>query len=413
MLHYFRSKGYSITGLYEKWIKILMQHAKVKRIANRVVVIGDHIKVSKEGLRMPGVEILHQDSQNSGKPAFIAGHNFGQVSAVITKGSNSRSIPLMTQLQTSPPKKEGTKIPDGDTLVTQMVKLVHQAAKTISEPVVAALDAYFSSESAWAAADETITETGERLVEIVTRAQTNSVAYKVPEPPAKKKRGRPRMYGSRVKLYHLFNDMSRFTQTTMPLYGTLMTVRYQCLDLIWKPVKKLVRFVVVETETGKCGLMSTSLTLSPEDIIEIYGLRFKIETSFNEQKNDMGCFAYHFWTTSLAKRNRRKKTGPVSDSKHLHKVENARRAIEAFVCMGNIATGIITVIAFTHNHEIWENYPGWIKTLRSVIPSAAIVKETLASQLFDVLYRFPDLSFCSIIRSRMRTLEFLYQDFAA
>lgn len=93
----------------------------------------------------------------------------------------------------------------------------------------------------------------------------------------------------------------------MALYVKQAVVHYLCLDLIWKPVKKLVRFVVVESDNGSCVLMSTSLTLSPEDIIAIYALRFKIETSFAEQKNDMGCFAYHFWTTALPKRKNGKK----------------------------------------------------------------------------------------------------------
>ena len=188
---------------------------------------------------MPDIEMHHQDSQNSGKPEYIAGHNYGQVSAVITNGTVSRSLPLMTELQLSPPRREGTKKPDGDTLVTQMVNLVHKTALSMKEPVVAALDAYFSSERAWAAADKTITETGERLVEIVTRSQTNTVGYTVPQPPKVKRRGAPRIYGERVVLYSLFSDMNRFNQTTMTIYGKKTAVKYLCLDLLWKPVKKL------------------------------------------------------------------------------------------------------------------------------------------------------------------------------
>ncbi|MCL2286247.1 MAG: hypothetical protein FWC32_07765 [Firmicutes bacterium] len=234
---------------------------------------------------MPGIEILHQDSQNSGKPSFVAGHNYGQVSAVITNGKVSRSILLMTEIQASPPRKEGTKKLDGDTIVTQMVNLVHKTAKSIAEPVVVALDAYFSSASAWSAADNTINETGERLIEIVTRAQTNSVAYSKFIPPAVKKRGQPRKYGKKLALYGLFSDMPSFIKTTLTLYGKKQRVRYLCMDLLWKLVDKLVRFVAVETESGICVLMSTSLTLHPEAIIEIYALRFKIEIESTNKRS--------------------------------------------------------------------------------------------------------------------------------
>lgn len=412
MLHFFRSSGYKVETLYEKWIKIAMKRATVKRIAGRVVVLGDHSKVSKEGRRMPDIQVLHQESENSGKATFIEGHTFGQVSAVITNGKVSRSLPLMTELQKSPPRKEGSKKPDGDTLVTQMLNLVHKAAKSIGEPVVAALDAYFSSEAAWVAADKTITASGDKLVEIVTRAQTNTVAYTVPEVPKVKKRGQPRIYGDKIVLYNLFSDMSKFKQTTMTLYGKQTKVQYLCLDLIWKPVKKLVRFVVVETASGRCVLMSTSLTLCPDDIIAIYALRFKIETSFAEQKNDVGCFSYHFWTSALPKRKKWKRMEQPSNAKLQKRIDSAKQATESFVCLGTIATGILSIIAFSQSSDIWKRYPGWIRTLRSTVPTIAIVRMTLAQDFPDFLRLRPHMSLCSIINFRRRSIDFLYEDVA-
>ena len=412
MLRYFRSTAYTNDALYDKWIKIAAKHANLMHIAGRVVLLGDHIKISKEGRYMPDTEMLHQDSQNSGKPGFIAGHNYGQVSAVITNGAVSRSLPLMTELQKSPPRKEGTKKPDGDTLVTQMVNLAYKTAQSLKEPAIVALDAYFSSGRAWEAADKTITATGEKLVEIVTRAQTNIVGYTVPEPPKVKKRGQPRIYGDKVALYSLFNDKSRFTQTTMTLYGKKTVVRYLCLDLLWKPVKKLVRFVAVEYDGGRCVLMSTSLTLTAEEIIAIYALRFKIETSFDEQKNDMGCFAYHFWTSAQPKFRKWKKSEPPVDDISKSRIENTRKAAQSFVCLATIATGILTIIAFSHNRDIWNRYPGWVRTLRSNIPTITVVKETLAQNLHLCLPFLSDLPLFAFILPLRRTVDFLYHDVA-
>jgi len=415
MLHFFRSCAYKISELYDKWVKVAIKHAAITRVAGRVVILGDHSKVPKEGLHMPDIQILHQESDNSGKPKFIEGHNFGQVSAVITNGQVSRSLPLMSELQKSPPKQEGKKKKDqnnGDSLVVQMVNLVHKAATSINEPVVAALDAYFSSESAWAVADKTIMESGGRLVEIVTRAQSNTVAFKTPEPPKEKKRGQPRKYGDKVVLSDLFSNMSKFTEATMTLYGKSQKVRYICLDLMWRPVKKLVRFVCVKTDSGYCVLMSTSLTLSPEDIITIYALRFKIETSFDEQKNEIGCFTYHFWTTALPKRKRWAKVEPPSDPKLQKRVADAKHATESFVCLCTIATGILSIIAFSHSGEIWRRYPGWLRTLRSAIPTIATVRVTLAQDIFAFMQRCPHLPMCSIIKNRQRPDDFLYEDIA-
>jgi hypothetical protein len=327
MLHFFRSKAYSVKGLYKKWIEIAIKTEGTVKIGKRVLVLGDHSNESKEGLHMPGIQILHQDSQNSGKPEFIAGHRFAHVSAVVTNGEVSRSLPLRTQLQESPPKEDGKKKDgEGDSLVAQMINLIYEVAKAIKEPVVAALDAYFSSGVAWTTIKKTITETGEKLVEIVTRAKKNTVAYKVPEPPKVKRRGQPRKYGDKIVLNQMFSDMSTFKRTTMVLYGKRTEVKYLCLDLIWRPAKEMIRFVLVETYMGRCVLMSSSLSLSPCDIITIYALRFKIETSFSEQKNDMGCFSYHFWTSALPKRKKMKKTSEPADKKLKERVDNARQA---------------------------------------------------------------------------------------
>jgi len=412
LLHFFRSTSYQVQNLYDKWIKSAIKRVTVKRISGRVVLLGDHTKVSKEGKYMPGIQTLHQESQNSGKPSYIEGHNFGQVCAVLTNGRINRGLPLMTEMQNSPPKKAGTNEPDGDTLVIQMVNLVHETAKSIGEPVVVALDAYFSSKNAWATADKTITATGERLVEIVTRAQTNTIGYTVPEKPKIKKRGQPRKYGDRVVLYDLFSDLAKFKEADMFLYGKQTMVRYLCVDLIWRPVKKLVRFVLVEMGGERCVLMSTSFTLQPEEIIEIYALRFKIEASFADQKGEVGSFAYHFWTKALPKKKRWKSVEQPSDEKLQRRIENTKRATESFVCLCTIATGILSIIAFAHSCEIWKFYPGWVRTLRTIIPTVAIVRETLAYNLPVFLQLCPHVPFCSIVNGRKRSVEFLFKDVA-
>lgn len=46
--HFFRSTGYTVSKLYEKWIEVAQQETSFKRIAGRIILLGDHIKISKE-----------------------------------------------------------------------------------------------------------------------------------------------------------------------------------------------------------------------------------------------------------------------------------------------------------------------------------------------------------------------------
>ena len=148
MLHFFRSDGYEVQELYREWIRIAMERGNVVRVGGRVLINGDHIKIPKEGVRMPEIQMLHQESQNSGKGRFIEGHIYGHIGAVITDGKASRSLPLLTELHKSPPKGKATNRASGETLVVQMVNMAGATAGAIGGPVVASLDAYFSKGSA-------------------------------------------------------------------------------------------------------------------------------------------------------------------------------------------------------------------------------------------------------------------------
>jgi hypothetical protein len=105
LLKFFRSTSFDLDTLYRKLITVLLKILPPKTIDGRVILVGDHIKISKEGRRMPAIERLHQESQNSGKGTFIEGHLFGFISMIIP-GFN-RSIPVMAGIQESKRKTGG------------------------------------------------------------------------------------------------------------------------------------------------------------------------------------------------------------------------------------------------------------------------------------------------------------------
>ena len=101
---------------------------------------------------------------------------------------------------------------------------------------------------------------------------------------------------------------------------------------------------------------------------------------------------------------------PSVDIKSQHRIEDTRRASQTFVCLATIATGILTIIAFTHNRQIWSRYPGWVRTLRSNIPTVAVVKETLAQDFHGYIEYFSVPPTFAFIRSLRRCNEFLFYD---
>jgi hypothetical protein len=81
---------------------------------------------------------------------------------------------------------------------------------------------------------------------LVTRVKTNAAAY-LPAPKlAKPGKGRPRIYRQTVRLKDMAADDSAFTSAPSPVYGKRdVMVRFRVLDLLWKPVGRIVRFCIV------------------------------------------------------------------------------------------------------------------------------------------------------------------------
>jgi hypothetical protein len=116
-----------------------------------------------------------------------------------------------------------------------------------------------------------------------------------------RRRGSSRIYGKEVILRTLFRE--EFIKTHLiVLYGKKREVHYLRMDLIERPTRQWVRFVLTIIGNTHFMLMSTSRALDCPTIISLYADPFKIEGWFGEMKNRLGGFAYHVWTYSLEKR---------------------------------------------------------------------------------------------------------------
>ncbi len=136
----------------------------------------------------------------------------------------------------------------------------------------------------------------------------STVAYlPAPPPTGPRQRGRPRRYGRKVKLWGLFDSADdSWPKAASPVYGEHgVTIRYLSRDLIWRPVRTLVRFVLVDHPTrGRSIFITTDLELPPIEVIRLYGLRFKIELSFKQALRVLGSYAYHFWLREMPRISR-------------------------------------------------------------------------------------------------------------
>lgn len=62
----------------------------VMRVNGRLVLVGDGIKIGKQGRKMPAVKSLHQESESNTKPKYIMGHSL-QAFAVLVQRQRAYS----------------------------------------------------------------------------------------------------------------------------------------------------------------------------------------------------------------------------------------------------------------------------------------------------------------------------------
>ncbi len=410
-LSFFRASSWELPALQRKWLEIVLSLCPPITIADRRLIVGDGIKISKEANMMPGVKKLHQESDNSGKSPYINGHHFGVIGILTGLVNKIFCIPLCAELHegvVNLRKLQGKPAPvvNGNEKVSITTLMAFMAVNLVSGltgGTIFVLDAYFSVGPVFLILKAATDSKGQQLIHLVTRAKSNVVAYM--DPPTKTGgRGRPKKYGTKLKLKELFVTMrDQFEETTVEIYNRKKTICLFKLDLIWKPINDKVRFVLVIDGEETFILMCSDLMLSPENIIRAYGYRFKIEVTFKVLKHLIGAFSYHFWTYEWSK-----KYCDASDllqnadtyTKML--IRQALDAIEGFVNFGCIATGILQILSIKFHDTIWSQYRGWLRTISSTIPSEETVKLVVQQEFYFNFRCFKNTATYRIIMKKIR-----------
>jgi len=289
----------------------------------------------------------------------------------------------------------------------QIVEMAKQVALAMKTPAYLVLDAYFSVGPVFLAAAQELNGC-KNFVHILTRAKKNIVAYC--DPPKKKKhqRGRPKKYGKKLKLKTLFDSKAKcytFKKTRANIYGKDETIRYLILDLLWKPVKSKLRFILVETSRGRIILMTSDFNLDPVTAIQLYCRRVTIETLFDTLKNTLGGMSYHFWSQHLSPASRRpkKEKDQNQSSSNLIQTKNTLAAIEKFVNVQLLVVGMLQLIAKQFPNEVKKKAHCWLRTVSSNTPSEFVTKAALANVLKNNLSGFAKSWITHLIRKKQKT----------
>ena len=374
VLHLFESSAVKLGELARLWVASVLKSFRpfLLSVNGRLVLVIDGIAVAKEGKKMPGVQSIHQSSDNNSKAEYIMGHFFQCVGILAgTPGWQTIfSVPLFGRIHL------GTKTTNRD-------------KRSLFDKAMEMLTSHFGNRSFYLVADahysvgkmvKGVTAMGS---DIIVKVRSNAVAYLRPLAEKTVSRGRKKIYGQKIKLRDFFLDLDKFSPMASPVYGEK---RVEILVRVEQLLSKrfggmLLQFVfVIHPTRGKMILLSTDLSLASSEVIRLYGLRFKIEVAFKTAIYSLGTFLYRFWMLDMEKTKRGEGT------KYLHKKTGDYRerylgklgAYELYVQLAFIAQGVLQFLSITKTSAVMGNFKSWFRTLRpGVFPTELVVMMAL------------------------------------
>ena len=252
-LHWFHSRAFRMDEVCQRWGLWLSAHAQAKRLKGQRVYAGDGIKVSKEGRKMPGVKGLHQESEDVSKPEWIRGHYFSALSLLLGSGEALFAAPVVLKLH------DGIEPVGCDSELTLVDKMAVVCVTFMAAGSYALLDAYYASA-------KILQPFRAKGLHLISRAAISTVA-RAPfaANPSVRGRGRPRKWGSPIKLRELFAPIEACQQAKVWLYGERQRVYYQQFELYWDSPDALVLFVLAQLPSGKRIILLSSDRPSPQN----------------------------------------------------------------------------------------------------------------------------------------------------
>lgn len=229
--------------------------------------------------KAPGSQIHHQHGNKPNLAQFVRGQCWVSL-AMVAKRANGDSVALPALSRLIPSVSNTGKLVAANTLIRSVYRLF-QGMK-----VRVLVDSWYMRRCF-------IETTLARGFDVIGQARIDTRLYD--EPPKRKagQRGRPKKYGDKYtpkRIAHL-----KKTTTKLTLYGKEQVVRYRtkiAKAYFLNGLRVRAVWCELQSDSGRWKtaslLLSTDTSLTAEQVIESYGLRWSIESMFNQLKLSWG-----------------------------------------------------------------------------------------------------------------------------
>lgn len=266
---------WSWLGLARQFARLVLAHTK----QHPVYVVIDDTLTLRSSLRAPGSRIHHQHGNKVNLSSYVRGQCWVNL-AMIAKRLNGDSVALPILSRLMPNTGNTGKLIAANTLIRALQGLLQ------------GLQVYVLMDS-WYMRRRVVCANIRRGFAVIGQVRIDTRLYDVPPPRKRGELGRSRKYGEKYTPQRI--DQLPRTITTLKIYGKEQRVRLRSQRVKARFLDgQLVHAVWCEFESNhgqwKAAslILSTDTTLTAEQVIESYSLRWSIEPMFNQLKQAWG-----------------------------------------------------------------------------------------------------------------------------
>ena len=292
------------TELFEIMIR------RIYKNTNTVLTAIDDSPTARYGPKVAGAGIHRNPTPMPDGRKFVYGHVWVTLSAIARhKNFGTIGLPLLARMyvKARDVKNIGLVFKSKTEQAVELAKWAYKCCKNLGKRLWIVTDGGFTRASFLKPAIKT-------GVVIITRLRKDAVLYGEVKQPKKRKRGRPRKYGKRIKLADVVNNPDGWSKVKAFLYGREGTKEVKVFKALYKPAGCLVQVLVV-LESKDCfrAFMCTDLKASAVKILEAVADRYAIEQNFSDIKeiggagqqqtrtisSNLGAFHLNLWLHSM------------------------------------------------------------------------------------------------------------------
>jgi hypothetical protein len=295
---------YIATELFEIMIR------RIYKNTNIVLTAIDDSPTPRYGSKVVGAGIHRNPTPTPDGKKFIYGHVWVTVSAIARhKNFGTIGLPLLAKMyiKARDIKACGMSFLSKTQQAVQLSQWAFNCCKDLGKTLWIVTDGGFTRASFLKPAIKV-------GAVVITRLRKDAVLYAELKQPKKRKRGRPRKYGKRIKLADVVNNPDGWFKAKAFLYGREETKEVKVFKAMYKPAGCLVQVLIVR-ESKDCfrAFMCTDLKASVVNILQAVADRYAIEQNFCDIKeiegagqqqvrtfgSNIGAFHLNLWLHSL------------------------------------------------------------------------------------------------------------------